>query len=121
MASIVDAAVQKTASQKTGIEARLLLCTLRSFSGEAQSLRNGKTCQAVQGTSVVGFDIAGDEVRFPIDAHITAFQYARAHNIPSTAHAGECRGAESVWETLQRFNPDRIGHGWRSIESPALL
>jgi len=117
--SIVDAAVQ-TASQKTGIEARLLLCTLRSFS-EAQSIETVKLVERFKGTSVVGLDIAGDEVGFPIDAHISAFQYARAHNIPSTAHAGEACGAESVWETLQHFNPDRIGHGWRSIEDPALL
>jgi adenosine deaminase len=117
--SVVEAAVQ-TASQKNGIEARLLLCTLRSFC-EAQSLETVKLVERFKGTSVVGFDIAGDEVGFPIDAHIAAFQYARAHNIPSTAHAGEARGAESVWETLQHFHPDRIGHGWRSIEDPALL
>ncbi len=117
--SIVEATVQ-TASQKTGIEARLLLCTLRHFS-EAQSLETVKLVERFKGTSVVGFDIAGDEVGFPIDAHIAAFQYARAHNIPCTAHAGEARGAESVWETLQHFNPLRIGHGWRSIEDPALL
>jgi len=117
--SIVEATVQ-TASQKTDIEARVLLCTLRHFS-EAQSLETVKLVERFKGTSVVGFDIAGDEVGFPIDAHIAAFQYARAHNIPCTAHAGEARGAESVWETLQHFNPLRIGHGWRSIEDAALL
>jgi len=117
--SIVDAAVQ-TASQKTGIEARLLLCTLRNFS-ETQSLETVKLVERFKGTSVVGLDIAGDEAGFPIDVHIAAFQYARAHNIPCTAHAGEARGAESVWETLQHFTPLRIGHGRRSIEDPALL
>ena len=117
--SVVDATVQ-TASQKTGIEARVLLCTLRSFS-ETQSLETVKLVEQFRGTSVVGFDIAGDEVGFPVDAHIAAFQYARAHNIPCTAHAGEASGAESVWETLQHFNPLRIGHGWRSIEDAALL
>jgi len=117
--SVVEATVQ-TASQKIGIEVRVLLCTLRHFS-KAQSLETVKLVERFKGTSVVGFDIAGDEVGFPIDAHIAAFQYARAHNIPCTAHAGEARGAESVWETLQHFNPLRIGHGWRSIEDSALL
>jgi len=117
--SIVEATVQ-TASQKTGIEARVLLCTLRHFS-EAQSLETVKLVERFKGTSVVGLDIAGDEVGFPVDAHIAAFQYAGAHNIPCTAHAGEARGAESVWETLQHFNPLRIGHGWQSVEDSALL
>jgi adenosine deaminase len=117
--SIVDAAVQ-TASQQTGIEARVLLCTLRHYS-ETQSLETVQLVERFKGTSVVGFDIGGDEVNFPLDAHIAAFQYARAHDIPCTAHAGEARGPESVWETLQHLTPLRIGHGYQSIKDPALL
>ena len=70
---------------------------------------------------IVGFDIAGNEAGYPIDAHITAFQYANAHGIPCTAHAGEAAGPASVWETLNNFHPTRIGHGVRSIEDTALL
>ncbi len=170
--SIVDKTVQ-AASQETGVEARVLLCTVRHYS-ETQSLETVKLVEQFKGshskrgimllsplgaspicrekpkssptswglvvcfepefkrfmlvllrlfkgTSVVGFDIAGDEANFSIDAHIAAFQYARAHSIPCTAHAGEARGPESVWETLQHFEPRRIGHGYRSIEDPALL
>lgn len=36
-------------------------------------------------------------------------------------HAGEWAGPENVWETLEHFLPDRIGHGVRSIEDPALV
>jgi adenosine deaminase len=38
-----------------------------------------------------------------------------------TAHAGEARGADSVWETLKYFEPTRIGHGVRSVEDPDLV
>jgi adenosine deaminase len=38
-----------------------------------------------------------------------------------TAHAGEARGPDSVWETLREFQPSRIGHGVRSIEDPKLV
>ena len=58
---------------------------------------------------------------FPVDAHIPAFQYAREAGIPCTAHAGEARGPDSVWETLEHFVPSRIGHGVRSIEDPVLV
>jgi adenosine deaminase len=117
--SIVDDAV-RAASQETGIEARLLLCTLRHYS-EAQSLDTVKLVDQFKGTSVVGFDIASDEAGFGIDAHVAAFQYAKARDIPCTAHAGEACGPESVWETLQHFEPRRIGHGVRSIEDLALV
>ena len=38
-----------------------------------------------------------------------------------TAHAGEAKGAESVWETLKNFHPSRIGHGVRSTEDTNLM
>jgi len=117
--SIVDQAA-RAASQETGVEARLLLCTLRSYS-EAQSMETVKLVDQFQGSSVVGLDIAGDEAGFPLDAHIPAFQYAKAHGIPCTAHAGEACGPDSVWETLQHLAPRRIGHGIGSIHDPGLL
>ena len=67
--SIVDETVQE-ASRKTGVEARLLLCTLRSYS-EAQSLDTVQLVEQFRGTSVVGLDIAGSEADFSLDAHST--------------------------------------------------
>jgi adenosine deaminase len=74
-----------------------------------------------KGTNVVGFDIAADEAGFPIDNHIKSFKYANDNGIKCTAHAGEAKGAESVWETLKNFHPSRIGHGVRSIEDSKLI
>lgn len=116
---IIEEATAK-ASQVTGIEARLILCTLRHFSTE-QSLQTVKLVERFRGTHVAALDIAGDEAGFPIDAHIPVFQYAVDNGIPRTAHAGEASGAGSVWETLKYFRPSRIGHGVRSIEDPALV
>lgn len=115
----VEAATAE-AIQRTGTEARLILCTLRHFSTE-QSLTTVKLVEQFRGTMVAGFDIAADEAGFPIDAHIAAFRYAHAAGLPCTAHAGEARGPDSVWETLQHFGPSRLGHGVRSIEDPSLI
>jgi adenosine deaminase len=115
----VEAAVAE-AVRDTGIEARLILCTLRPFS-EAQSLETVRLVDEFRGTNVAGFDIASDEAGSPVDAHIAAFEYARDKDIPCTAHGGEGRGPDSVWEVLERFGPSRLGHGVRSIEDPELV
>jgi adenosine deaminase len=104
----------------TGIEARLILCTLRHFDS-AQSLLTAQLVEQFKGSRVVALDIAGDEAGFPLDAHVPAFRYAIEHGIHRTAHAGEASGAASVWETLKAFQPSRIGHGVRSIEDPSLV
>ncbi len=106
--------------KKYEVEASIILCTLRHYSAE-QSMETIKLVEAFRGTHVRGFDIAADEAGYPVDNHIAAFQYAKKKNIPCTAHAGEAKGATSVWETLKHFGPKRIGHGVRSAEDPALL
>jgi adenosine deaminase len=116
---IVERATSK-AIDDTGINARLILCTLRHFS-ESQSLETVKLVHRFKGSKVVGFDIAADEAGYPIDNHISAFHYANDNKIPCTAHAGEARGPDSVWETVANFRPSRIGHGVRSIEDLLLI
>jgi adenosine deaminase len=108
------------AVKRTGIEARLILCTLRHFSKE-QSMETVKLTEQFRDTYLAGFDIAANEAGFPIDNHIEAFDYAREKSIFCTAHAGEAKGPESVWEALEYFGPSRIGHGVRSIEDKHLV
>jgi adenosine deaminase len=104
----------------TGVEARVILCTLRHFSPEA-SMATARLAVEMAGSSVVGFDLAGDEAGFGVDAHEPAFRHAANAGVALTAHAGEASGPDSVWETLRRLGPSRIGHGVRSIEDDALV
>jgi len=116
---IVDSATESMI-RTTGIEARLILCTLRHFS-ETQSMETVKLVERFCGSRVAALDLAADEAGFPLDAHLSAYQYAREHGFYRTAHAGEARGPESVWETLRLLQPTRIGHGTRSIEDAELV
>jgi len=104
----------------TGIEAGVILCTLRHY-GQQQSMQTVQLVEQFKGSRVIGFDIAADEAGFPIDNHVAAYEYAHQHNINCTAHAGEARGPDSVWETLEHLRPARIGHGVRSVEDPKLI
>ena len=102
------------------MQAGLILCTLRHFT-EAQSLLTSELVEKFRGSRVVALDLAGDEAGFPMDAHVGAYRYAREHGLFRTAHAGEALGPESVWETFRLLDPQRIGHGTRSIEDPKLV
>jgi adenosine deaminase len=116
---IVDDAVTR-ASQATGIAAGIILSTLRHYSSQ-QSLATVKLVERFKGSRVCGIDLGAYEAGFPIFAHISPFHYAELNAIPRTVHAGEARGAESVWEVLKHLHPSRIGHGVRSIEDPVLI
>ncbi len=116
---IVDRATEEMIRQ-TGIEARLILCTLRHFS-RAQSMETVRLVETFAGSRVAALDLAGDEAGFPLDNHIAAYRYAKERDLFRTANAGEGLGPESVWETLRELDPTRIGHGTRSIEDPGLM
>jgi adenosine deaminase len=117
--AVVDRAVDDLI-RETGMQAGLILCTLRHFT-EAQSFETAKFVEKFRGSRVVALDLAGDEAGSPLDAHVGAFRYARERDLFRTAHAGEGLGPESVWDTLRLLDPQRIGHGTRGIEDPKLV
>lgn len=117
---IVEDAI-RAGTVATGVEARLILCTLRHLDIE-QSLRTAELAVAATARGiVVGLDIAGDEAGFSLEAHEPAFRLARDRGLSLTAHAGESRGAGSIDETLRLLRPQRIGHGVRSIEDGGIV
>ena len=94
----VVAVVERTVERlirETGMQAGLILCTLRHFT-EAQSLLTAELVEKFRGSRVVALDLAGDEAGFPLDAHVAAYRYAREHGLFRTAHAGEGLGPKSV-------------------------
>ncbi len=119
----VVSCVEKATAQavhRTGVEARIILCTLRYFS-TAQSLETVHLVEDFRGTYVAGFDIAADRPGNVFDDHIPAFRYARDRDIPYTAHSGETRGPDNVWDTVKQFAPSRMGHGVPCLEYPELV
>lgn len=50
-----------------------------------------------------------------------AFRRAGASGLRRTVHAGESSGPEGVWDAVELLGADRIDHGVRAIEDPALV
>jgi adenosine deaminase len=119
---VVECVEEATAegAWNTGIDARLILCALRYHSPD-QSMETVKLVEAFRGSRVAGFDIAAEAPGDVITPHQPAFDYAREHGIPFTAHAGETRGVANVWDTVRAFRPARLGHGVSSVEDPELI
>lgn len=62
---------------------------------------------------VVGFDIAGPEAGFPASNHKEAFDYLAEQMFPTTVHAGEADGLESIRDAIVSGRTLRLGHGVR--------
>src|SRR5699024_6185304 len=70
---------------------------------------------------VVGFGISNDERRGDTPEFAAAFRIAARAGLASVPHAGELLGPDHVREALHHLGPDRLGHGVRSVEDPAVL
>lgn len=76
---------------------------------------------AGRGRGVVALDLAGDEKNYPGELFVAHFERARAAGLRTIAHAGEAAGAESVRQAVLELGAERIGHGVRAIEDPAVI
>jgi adenosine deaminase len=108
------------AEAELGIVGRLIVCGIRSMAPDV-SFELAELAVAFRRDGVVGFDLAGGEAGHPAGDHARAFLHARRHDLACTCHAGEGDGPDSVRQALHTCRADRIGHGTRIIEDPALL
>ena len=76
---------------------------------------------AYAGSGVVSFGLANDEVGHPPEDFAEPFAIAREAGLLSCPHAGELDGPASVWGALDALGADRIQHGVRALEDPALM
>lgn len=70
---------------------------------------------------VVGFGLSNDERRGSTADFAAAFHIAEAAGLTLVPHGGELRGPEHVRICLDSLHAQRLGHGVRSAEDPALL
>ncbi len=118
-ADIVESVVSGLETGK-GTPVRLILCAMRNAPIEhVQELTTLYQKFAQRG--VCGIDLAGDESRYACREYAPVFKRAHETGIPITIHAGEASGPQSVYDALDLFKAQRIGHGIQSIQDAALV
>lgn len=76
---------------------------------------------AAREQDVVALGLGGTEAQFPPELFEHTFARAKLAGLPRVPHAGETAGPASIWTALRQLHADRIGHGVRCIEAPALV
>jgi adenosine deaminase len=109
----------REAEATLGVSSSLILCYLRHLDEDAAfaTLRDAEPyLDRIQG---VGLD--SSEVGHPPSKFARVFKASRERGLKLVAHAGEEGPPEYVWEALDVLGVDRIDHGNRALEDPALV
>ena len=107
------------AKASLGITSKLILCFLRHLD-EAAALATLKAAEPyLDRLTAVGLD--SSEVGHPPSKFAGVYKAARERGLKRVAHAGEEGPPAYVWEALDLLHINRIDHGNRALEDPALV
>lgn len=110
----------RRAEHDFGIRSGVIACCMRHVDPE-DNVAMVKAMEPLVGDGVVAIDLAGDEAAFPAERHRGALQLAKEIGFAITVHAGEARGAEEMRYAIDVLGAQRIGHGVRLEDDPALM
>ncbi len=116
--AIKDAADE--AERDHGIILRGIVTCIRHF-GPEKAKASALCAAETAGDWIVGFGIAGDEMKGKPRDFAYSFDMAREAGLRLTAHAGEWGGAQSVRDAVDDLKVERIGHGVHAINDLALV
>lgn len=107
------------AKKKYGIHSAPILCFLRQMSEE--SALHALKQSLLYNDAIIACGLAGPEQDNPPEKFKTLFAKAREAGYKTCIHAGEDAGPAYIWQAIRELHVDRIDHGIRSIEDPALV
>ena len=102
-----------------GTQITLLVDAIRDF-GRAEA---DATLRLVEGADapIVGLGLTGVEGSVPVEEFLPFRAEGRRMGLGLEVHAGEMGPPESIVESIEVLEADRIGHGVAAIRDPALL
>ncbi|KRF37078.1 adenosine deaminase [Nocardioides sp. Soil805] len=110
----------RDASERTGLAIAVVVAANRTRHPlDARTLARLAAQYADRG--VVGFGLSNDERRGVTGDFAPAFAIAERAGLLLVPHGGELRGPDHIRLCLDDLHADRLGHGVRAAEDPALL
>ncbi|MEJ0043266.1 MAG: adenosine deaminase [Rhizomicrobium sp.] len=109
----------RAAEAERGITSKLILCFLRHLD-EDDALATLKSAEPYL-DRIAGIGLDSSELGHPPSKFVHVFDAARERGLKLVAHAGEEGPPEYVYEALDILHVDRLDHGNRSLEEPALV
>ena len=106
--------------RRLGVRLRLIPDIVRNVGPEAADLTL-EWALAGMSRGVVALGLSGSEARFASEPYAAHFRAAEQAGLRRVAHAGEHAGPESIRSALDVCRAERIGHGVRAVEDPALV
>ncbi len=122
LAEVIDWVIEGTrqAESQHAIMVRLIVSVNRHESPELAAQVVHLAAERLA-DGIVGLDLAGNEVAFPSAPFESAFRQAQEAGLHITVHAGEWGGAGNVAAAITQLGAERIGHGIRVVEDPAVV
>jgi adenosine deaminase len=102
-----------------GISAGLILCFLRDR-GADEAAGMLRAALPFRG-QFIGVGLDSTEIGYPPALFQQVYQQAAAEGLRLVAHAGEEGGPDYVREAIDLLHVERVDHGYRSMEDPALV
>ncbi len=109
----------ETAQRELGVSGALILCFLRHLS-EAAAFETLEQALAHR-EHFIGVGLDSSELGHPPEKFSRVFTRCRELGLHLVAHAGEEGPPAYVWSALDELRVQRIDHGVRSVEDPALM
>jgi len=121
MKTVIDGLTRAcdSAQKELGVSAALILCFLRHLSEEAafETLEQALPYR----DRFIGVGLDSSERGHPPEKFARVFARCRELGLHAVAHAGEEGPPAYVWSALDVLKVERIDHGVRSVEDPALM
>lgn len=115
--AVIDGVTQ--GCRQFGVKANLIGILSRTFGEAACNAELAALLAHKQ--HITALDLAGDELGFPGSLFLDHFNRGRDAGWHITVHAGEAAGPESIWQAIRELGAERIGHGVKACEDPALM
>jgi len=107
--------------RRFGVEMTLIPDIVRNLPGERADLTLDWALRARERGTAVALGLAGLEAGYSNQPFREHFARASRLGLHRVVHAGEHGGPESIRSALEELGAERIDHGVRSVEEPALV